>query len=287
MQMRLSVVIPVKNEAAGLGGMLPVLKRCCPDAQLIVVDDGSTDESASIAREHGVEVLSSPYSMGNGAAIKRGARSATGDIIVFMDGDGQHDPEHIPALLALLAQGYDMAVGSRDASGQASRHRGLANAFYNRLASWMTGHRIDDLTSGFRAVRADKFREFLHLLPNGFSYPTTVTMAFFRSAYPVAYVPVAVGARVGQGSHIRPLRDGVRFLLIIFKIATLYSPLKLFVPVAMGFSVVGAAYYGYTFYSAQRFTNMSLLLFSASVIIFLIGLVSEQITSLVYSKSRG
>ena len=163
--------------------------------------------------------------MGNGAAIKRGARAASGDVLVFMDADGQHAAEHVASLLAKLEEGYDMVVGARDRSGQANLHRGLANAFYNRLASWMTGHRIADLTSGFRAVRADKFREFLHLLPNGFSYPTTSTMAFFRSAYPVAYVPIPVAKRIGTNSHIRPLKDGVRFLLIIFKIASLYSPL--------------------------------------------------------------
>ena len=160
----------------------------------------------------------------------------------------------------------------------------MANAFYNRLASWMTGHRVLDLTSGFRAVRADKFREFLHLLPNGFSYPTTSTMAFFRSAYPVAYVPVDVAKRVGTASHIRPIKDGIRFLLIIFKIATLYSPLKLFVPASAGFFLLGLGYYLYTFLTIHRFTNMSVLLFSAAVIVFLIGLVSEQITSLIYRR---
>ena len=222
--------------------------------------------------------------MGNGAAIKRGARAASGDILVFMDADGQHNAAHIAALLAKLDEGYDMVVGARDASGQANFHRGLANAFYNRLASHMTGHRIDDLTSGFRAVRAERFREFLHLLPNGFSYPTTSTMAFFRSAYPVAYVPIPVAKRVGNGSHIRPLKDGLRFLLIIFKIATLYAPMKLFAPVAALFFATGLGYYGYTFATQHRLTNMSTLLFSAAVIIFLIGLISEQITNLTYRK---
>jgi glycosyltransferase involved in cell wall biosynthesis len=222
--------------------------------------------------------------MGNGAAIKRGARAASGDILVFMDADGQHDPGLIQQLLDLLDAGFDMAVGARDASGQANAGRGAANAFYNRLASWMTGHRIADLTSGFRAVRADRFREFLHLLPNGFSYPTTSTMAFFRSAYPVAYVSIPVAKRIGTNSHIRPLRDGLRFLLIIFKIATLYSPLKLFAPTAFVFGVLGLGYYAYTFIAEHRFTNMSALLLSGAVIVFLIGLISEQITSLTYRK---
>jgi glycosyltransferase involved in cell wall biosynthesis len=284
--MRISVILPAKNEAEGLQRTLPVLRARFPEAEVIVVDDGSTDATAGVATGHGVRVLSSPYSMGNGAAIKRGARAASGDILVFMDADGQHDPGLIQELLDKLDLGFDMVVGARDSSGQANAGRGAANAFYNRLASWMTGHRIADLTSGFRAVRSEKFREFLHLLPNGFSYPTTSTMAFFRSAYPVAYVTIPVAKRVGASSHIRPLRDGLRFLLIIFKIATLYSPLKLFAPIGVAFGVLGLGNYAYTFYEEGRFTNMSALLLSASVIVFLIGLISEQITALTYLRTR-
>lgn len=280
----LSIVLPAKNEAEGLARVLPALRAAYPEAELLVCNDGSTDATVSIAAQNGARVLSSPYGMGNGAAIKRGARAAGGDILVFMDADGQHDPAHIGALLAKIEEGYDMAVGARSRDGQANLHRSLANRFYNRLASWMTGHRVLDLTSGFRAVRADKFREFLHLLPNGFSYPTTSTMAFFRSAYPVAYVPIPVQKRIGTASHIRPLRDGLRFLLIIFKIATLYSPLKLFAPAGFGFGLLGLGYYAWTFATQARFTNMSALMLSAAVIIFLIGLVSEQITALTYRR---
>lgn len=284
--MSLSIVLPAKNEAAALADLLPRLKAAQPGAEIIVVDDGSTDDTATLCANHGVRVLSSPYSMGNGAAIKRGARAATGDVIVFMDADGQHDPALIARLLHRLDEGYDMAVGARDADGQANFHRGAANTFYNWLASRMTGFDVKDLTSGFRAVRADKFREFLHLLPNGFSYPTTCTMAFFRSAYAVAYEPIPVHKRVGTNSHIRPLKDGIRFLLIIFKIATLYSPLKLFVPAGAIFFLLGLGHYVYTFATEHRFTNMSMLLFSAAVIIFLIGLISEQITSLTYRRDH-
>ena len=282
--MRVSIVLPAKNEAPGIRLFMPALKALLPDAEIIVVNDGSTDDTAEQARAFGATVLSNPYSMGNGASIKRGARAASGEIIVFMDADGQHRAEDVQVLLEKFGQGYDMVVGARVKGGQATISRGLANAFYNKLASWMTGHKVLDLTSGFRAVRADKFREFLHLLPNGFSYPTTSTMAFFRSGYPVAYVPVEVQKRVGSQSHIRPLKDGVRFLLIIFKIATLYSPVKLFAPTALMFFLTGLSYYAYTFITEGRFTNMSVLLFSASVIVFLIGLVSEQITTLMYKS---
>lgn len=279
----ISIVLPAKNEVEGLRRTLPALRQQVPDAQIIVVDDGSTDETAAVAKEHGATVLVAPYSMGNGAAIKRGARAASGEVIVFMDADGQHDPACIPQLLARLEQGYDMVVGARNWSGQAGVHRGAANAFYNWLATRMTGSQVKDLTSGFRAVRADKFREFLHLLPNGFSYPTTSTMAFFRSAYAVAYEPIPVAKRIGK-SHLRPLRDGIRFLLIIFKIATLYSPLKLFAPISGVFLGLGIGYYLFTFITQHRFTNMSALLLSAAVIIFLIGLISEQITALNYRR---
>jgi glycosyltransferase involved in cell wall biosynthesis len=280
---QLSIILPAKNEAPALAVLLPQLRAAQPQAEIIVVDDGSTDDTRNICESNGVQCLSSPYSMGNGAAIKRGTRAASGDILVFMDGDGQHDPADVARLLDQLNRGYDMVVGARDWGSQAGVGRGVANTLYNWLATKMTGHPVLDLTSGFRAVRADKFREFLHLLPNGFSYPTTSTMAFFRSAYAVAYVPIKAAQRVGK-SHIRPFKDGIRFLLIIFKIATLYSPLKLFAPASVVFFLLGCTNYAYTLYAYHRLTNMSTLLWSAAVIVFLIGLVSEQITGLMYRR---
>jgi len=280
----LSIILPAKNEAAALAELLPRLRRAQPDAEIIVVDDGSTDDTAAICARNAVQVVRQAYSMGNGAAIKRGARAARGDTLVFMDADGQHDPALVDRLLQRLGEGFDMVVGARDWAGQAGVGRGVANTIYNWLATRMTSFPVLDLTSGFRAVDAGKFREFIHLLPNGFSYPTTITMAFFRSAYAVAYEPIPVARRIGK-SHIRPLRDGIRFLLIIFKIATLYSPLKLFVPASVVFFLLGLGHYAYTYLTAHRLTNMSVLLFSASVIVFLIGLISEQITTLTF-KTR-
>lgn len=278
---RLSIVLPARNEAKGLEFLVPDLRARFPVSEIIVVDDGSVDDTRKIVESCGARLVIHPYAKGNGAAIKSGARAANGEIIVFMDADGQHDPADIPRLLELIEQGHDMVVGARQKGSQASWGRGFANGLYNRLASWMTGHRVEDLTSGFRAVRADKFREFLYLLPNGFSYPTTSTMAFFRAGYSVAYVPIHAARRIGN-SHIRLLRDGSRFLLIIFKIGTLYSPLKIFVPVTLAMFMLASGWYGYTLYSFGRFTNMSALLYSGSVMVFLMGLISEQITALMY-----
>jgi glycosyltransferase involved in cell wall biosynthesis len=278
---RVSVVIPARNEAAGLRTILPKIAGLLGDAEIIVVDDGSTDDSAAVCAEFKVRNVRHRYPIGNGAAVKSGARAATGDVLVFMDADGQHQPEDIPRLLEKLNQGYDMVVGARGKGSQASAHRGLANKLYNKLASWMVEQEIADLTSGFRAVRANKFRQFIYLLPNGFSYPTTITMSFFRAGYAVTYVPIHAPKRIGT-SHMRLVRDGVRFLLIIFKIGTLYSPLKLFFPISMAFLATGLGYYAYTFLAFHRFTNMSALLFITAILVFLIGLISEQITLLLY-----
>ncbi len=283
--MKVSLIMPARNEAAALDFLLAENRRLLPEAELIVVDDGSTDETTAIAAQHGARVISHPYSKGNGAAVKAGARAATGDILVFMDADGQHRPEDIPRLLAKLEEGYDMVVGARGMQDHAGAHRGFANAVFNRLASWMVNNRVEDLTSGFRAVRAALFRRFLYLLPNSFSYPTTITMSFFRAGFGVAYIPVAMPPRIGR-SHIRPLHDGIRFLLIIIKIGTLYSPLKLFLPVSAAFFATGLGYYLYTFFTFHRFTNMSALMFIASILTFLIGIVSEQISALMYKDSE-
>jgi len=280
----LSVVIPARNESGGLSRLLPVLCRLLPSAEIIVVNDGSEDDSVAVCAEFSVRVISHPYPKGNGAAIKSGARAARGDVLVFMDADGQHKPEDVPALLAKFDEGYDMVVGARQAGSQAGLHRAVANDIFSRFATWMVMQPIADLTSGFRVVRAARFRQFLYLLPNGFSYPTTITMSFFRAGYSVAYVPIDSPRRTSGASHIHPLRDGLRFLLIIIKIGTLFSPQKLFLPISAGFFVTGLFYYLYTYLSAGRFTNMSALLFISAVFTFLIGIVSEQISALHYKN---
>jgi glycosyltransferase involved in cell wall biosynthesis len=277
----LSIILPAKNEASSLATLLPILRVNYPQAEILVVNDGSTDETIKICHQQGVTVISQPYSMGNGAAVKTGARTASGDILVFMDADGQHDPQDIPRLLARLSEGYDMVVGARSWGSQAGVQRALGNSAYNRIASLMTGHRIEDLTSGFRAAKADKFRKFLYLLPNGFSYPTTITMAFFRSAYPVTYIPIQAGKREGT-SNIRLLKDGVRFFVIIMKIGALFSPMRLFLPVSLLLFATGLGYYSYTYFKSGRLTIMSALLFIAAMLTFLIGIVSEQVSSLHY-----
>ncbi|MFO1390190.1 glycosyltransferase family 2 protein [Cellvibrio sp.] len=283
----LSIIIPAKNECAGLSLLVPKIRAFYPLSEIVIVDDASEDDTKALVESFGVRVISHPYSKGNGAAIKSGLRSASGDVVVCMDADGQHRAEDIAILLSKLEEGYDMVVGSRSKTGQASIQRGLANSLYNRFASWMVGHRVDDLTSGFRAVRTKKFREFMSLLPNKFSYPTTITMSFFRAGYSVAYVPVDVQRRLaGTQSHIRIWQDGIRFLLIIFKIGTLFSPLKLFLPISFVFFSTGLSYYLYSFLTVGRFTNMSMLLFMTSVLVFLMGLISEQITSLIYKDTQ-
>ena len=285
--MKLSIIIPAKNEEQGLAAMLPSLREEYPEAEIIVVNDGSTDRTVQVCEDAGVAVLTQPYSKGNGAAIKAGARAATGDYLVFMDGDGQHSAADIDKLLYKIEEGYDLVVGARSGrDAQASVARWSANALYNRLASWMVNRKIDDLTSGFRCVNRKKFLSFLYLLPNGFSYPTTSTMAFFRAGHSVAFVPITVSKRLGK-SHISVIRDGVRFFLIIFKIGTLYSPLKVYFPTAVLVGGLGLLNYVITAINSGgfRFTNMSTLLILTGMIIFLIGLLSEQLTNLQFKDS--
>jgi glycosyltransferase involved in cell wall biosynthesis len=260
------------------------LCQAFPDAEIMVVNDSSTDETADEAEKAGARVVSHQYNMGNGASIKTGARHAEGEILVFMDADGQHSAEDVEQLLEKIEAGYELVIGARAADTQASRGRWLGNDLLNKLASLLTGHKIPDLTSGFRAVRSETFRQFLYLLPNGFSYPTTTTMAYMRSGYPVTFVPIRAGARKGK-SKISFIKDGVRFLVIIMKITTLFSPMRVFFPTSLLFFLLGLGRYFCHYWQTGAFSNMAGLLFTTSVLIFLIGLISEQVTALHYGLS--
>ena len=281
----ISIVIPVFNEAAGLAellGKIHALKLV--QAEVIVVDDGSSDGSAEVALAAGAHVIRHPYNIGNGAAVKSGIRAAQGRLIVLMDGDGQHKPADIPQLLAEAGK-YHMVVGARAKGSKLRFHRNVANSVYNLFASYVTKFTVQDLTSGFRVLSRRDTLRFIDLLPNTFSYPTTLTLAFLRSGLTVKYVPIQTLYRSGQ-SKITLVTDGVRFFLIIAKIATLFSPFRVFLPVSIMFFLSGMANYAYTYYTEHRFTNMSALMFTAAVIVFMLGLISEQIALLRMERQQ-
>ena len=282
-----SVIIPVYNEEHAIYQAITEIQKVLSSTnkkyQIIIVDDGSQDNSNSEARKSGAEVITHAYNIGNGAAIKTGIRAAKGEIIVMIDGDRQHDPKEIPALLDLM-ENYDMVVGARVPDSETTYHRTFANKIYNWMASYVCNKKIEDLTSGFRAIKTSIAKEFLHLLPNTFSYPTTITIAVARSGYQFVYHPIKVVKREGK-SKIKIIRDGYRFLLIIFKVATLFSPLKIFTPTALFLFLLG---FGYGLYKViflnSRYGPTSALLMTMAGLVFLIGLISEQITQLRYEK---
>jgi glycosyltransferase involved in cell wall biosynthesis len=272
-------VIPAYNEEAVIGAILMSLKSIPDVDEIIIVDDGSSDRTNEVVASFPhVRLICHPYNIGNGAAIKSGIRAASGDVIVLMDADGQHPPEEIPHLLQHIGQ-FDMVVGARTAESQAARHRTLANRLFNWYASYIVGYRVPDLTSGFRALRAPVAHSFLYLLPNGFSYPSTLTIAFFRAGYAVKYHPFASPARLGA-SKIQPLRDGLRFLLTLTRLAVLFVPLKIFVPVSLFLSLSSGAYVLANLALDRRFSGFGGLIFTIGVFIFMLGLVSEQIALL-------
>jgi glycosyltransferase involved in cell wall biosynthesis len=281
-----SVIIPAYNEAETIGDVVVAINKIYPGFEVIVVNDGSSDETAEVAKDAGAIVYSHPYNIGNGAAIKSGIRIASGEILVFMDADGQHDPKEISSLLAHFPD-YDMVVGARGKGDQASFLRGVANKIYNRFASYVAKYQVMDLTSGFRAIKARIAGNLLYLLPNTYSYPTTLTLSVLRSGRSLKYVSVNTGSRRQGRSKIKIFRDGIRFFLIITKICALYSPLRVFLPVSIFLFVTGLSYYLYTYLTYYRFTNMSALLFTTSVTIFMIGLVSEQISQMRFERSEG
>ena len=277
-----TILLPAYNEAGVIGETIRAIRALHPDFEILVVDDGSTDNTMREAMEAGANVWPHPYNMGNGAAIKSGLRCARGEWVLMMDADGQHKPEDIARLLEHKDR-FDMVVGARTRQSETSAHRDLANWVYNRFASYVTRFKVEDLTSGFRLVRLSVARQFIYLLPNTFSYPSTLTLGYLRSGRTVKYIPIQTKARVGK-SKIKLLKDGARFFLIITKIASLFSPFRVFLPISLGFFVTGLCYYAYTFLTQGRFTNMSALLFNTSIIVFMIGLVAEQISQMRYDR---
>lgn len=277
-----TVLMPAYNEELSIGETIRRVRELHPDFEILVVDDGSTDNTLQIAMDAGANVWPHPYNIGNGAAVKSGLRVAQGEWVVMMDADGQHAPEDIARLLE-YKETYDMVVGARSKGSETSMHRDIANTVYNWFASYVTKFKVEDLTSGFRMVRKSTVRQFIYLLPNTFSYPSTLTMAYLRSGRSVKYLPIETKYRIGK-SKIKLLQDGTRFFLIITKIATLFSPLRVFLPISTAFFSTALVYYLYTFFTSGRFTNMSALLFNSSIIIFLIGLVAEQISQMRYDK---
>ena len=273
-----SIVIPAYNEAGAISDLVGALNRAAPWREIIVVDDGSADDTGARASSAGAAVVRHPYNKGNGAAIKSGIRRATGDFVLIVDGDGQHPPEDSLRLASRLGE-YDLVIGARAEATQATQARRSGNAALNHLASYLTGRPIPDLTSGFRGARRAYLQEFLHLLPNGFSAPTTTTLAFIKAGYNVGFEPIEARQRIGN-SHIRLARDGTKFLMIIFKIVTLYSPLRIFLPVSAASFALGAGYALWTIATQQHVTNSSVILIMFAVIVFLVGLVSEQISAL-------
>ncbi len=279
-----TILVPAYNEEQTIASAIIKIKELYPDFEVLVVDDGSTDNTMEEAINAGATVWPHPYNIGNGAAIKTGLRCATKEWVLMMDGDGQHKPEDIAKLLEERGQ-YDMVVGAREKGSLTFWHRDIANKIYNYFASYVTKFPVEDLTSGFRLVKKDVARKYLYLLPNQFSYPTTLTMAYLRSGRTVKYVPIQTLSRKGK-SKIKLLRDGTRFLIIIIKIATLFSPLRVFLPISMSLLILGIIRYIYTYIVAATFTNMSALLFSSALIIFMMGVVSEQISQMRYDREE-
>lgn len=274
---RVSIVLPAYNEEEAIGGLIDEL-RAANYYEVVVVDDGSRDKTIAVAEQHGARVVRHPYNIGNGAAVKTGIRAAEGDIIVLMDADGQHPPSNIPRMVAQIGD-YDMIVGARTAASEAKIHRTIANKVFNTYASYIVGYPIPDLTSGFRVIKAPLAKKFVYLLPNGYSYPSTITIAMFRSGFRVKYEPIFSPKGTGK-SKMRPLRDGLRFLMTITRLGTMFVPLKIFVPASLAFLTVGATYGAYLLLVRGRFSNMAALLITIGIVVFLIGLIAEQIALL-------
>jgi glycosyltransferase involved in cell wall biosynthesis len=279
-----SIVIPAYHEASAIGAVVRALCSAAAWHEILVIDDGSNDGTGEAATAAGARVIRHPYNKGNGAAVKTGIRAATGEYVLIIDADGQHPPSDALRLTSRLGE-FDLVIGARSSATQAGMVRRLGNAALNGLAAYLTGREIPDLTSGFRGARRECLREFLHLLPNGFSTPTTTTLAFIKAGYNVTFEPIEARARVGQ-SKIRLSRDGVKFLLIMFRVITIFSPMRVFLPIAATSFLLGAGYAAWTVITQQHVTNSSVLLINLAVVVFLIGLVSEQISAMRFDGRK-
>ncbi len=273
----ISIVIPAYNEAEIIGQVVMALAGSARWREILVIDDGSTDDTGAIAEAAGARVVRHPYNKGNGASVKTAIRNAAGDYMLIVDGDGQHRPADAVRVAGLLGE-YDLVVGARTV-GQASRTRGAGNAVLNKLASYLSGREIPDLTSGLRGARLSILREFIHLLPNGFSTPTTTTLAFLKAGYNVTFIPIEAQKRGGH-SKINLSRDGMGFLMILLRVITIFSPMRIFLPISMLSFAIGAVYGVFTIATEMHITNTSVLLITLAVVIFLVGLISEQISAL-------
>lgn len=279
-----SVVIPAFEESASIGGVVEALRAAAPWKEILVIDDGSTDDTATRAAAAGAEVIRHPYNKGNGASVKTGVRRASGEWILVIDADGQHQPGDALRLVRALGV-YDLVIGARTAHTQATWTRRAGNGVLNWLAGYLAERQIPDLTSGFRAARREYLLEFLHLLPNGFSTPTTTTLSFLRAGYNVHFEPIDARKREGK-SKIRLARDGASFFLILLKVITIFSPLKIFVPISAGSFVLGVLYLIWNVVLYDRIPNGAVLLLMFAAMVLLVGLISEQISALRFESRR-
>ena len=283
---QLSILIPAFNEAETIGEVIPQLREQYPDAEILVIDDGSTDETAQLAEAATARVVRHPYNKGNGASVKTGLRNATRELVIIFDADGQHDAADIQKIVNQIGA-YDLVVGARDENSQTDFGRRMYHHVLNALATYLSGMRVPDATSGFRAARRGDLMQFIHLLPNGFSTPVTTTLAFIKAGYSVQFLPTTMLKRQGGVSKIKPVRDGTRFIIIAFRMSTLFAPMKLFLPVSVALFVIALVYtlIDILFFTQRLYiTNSAVLLFTMTILIFLIGLVAEQIAALRFER---
>jgi glycosyltransferase involved in cell wall biosynthesis len=279
-----TIVVPAFNEGESIATIVTALRAAAPWHEVLVIDDGSTDGTGESSARAGARVLRHPYNKGNGAAVKTAIRAATTEWIAIVDGDGQHPAEDVMRLVSRLGD-FDLVIGAREPRTQATSLRRIGNALLNWVASYLTERPIPDLTSGFRAARRDHLLEFIHMLPNGFSTPTTTTLAFIKAGYNVAFEPIGARQRVGK-SKIRLASDGAKFLLILLKVITIFSPLRIFAPISALTFLVGAVYGVWNFIYHARIPNGAVILLMFSISVLLVGLISEQIATLRFEGRR-